>query len=154
MSDKRRQGRIMKAVVEYEDDRAYWTCRIYIDFTGFDQAFGNLILDKATADVFAEEVCATFGVPSLAALEGVSCFGLWCLGENNEPMEGIEGPTGSRFTITGYRRRHFPEKACPAFDIERGRLEGEIRWAQRRLTEAQNKLAALPDRWTEWDTAP
>jgi hypothetical protein len=150
---KRRRGLITSAAVTYNGDHLYWTCRVDVDYDVLDASFGNLVLDEAQARAFAAELCATFAVVDLNALVGRFCWGLWCFGENNEEAEGLEAPSGRRFTLTAFRRKHFPNLPSSSSSLERKRaeIEGAIRHLQRRLGEEQVRLKTLDERWTDWE---
>jgi hypothetical protein len=75
----------------------------------------------------------------------VTC--LWCQGENNERMEGIEGP-GGRLTVTGFLRACGFVIESPLIWSQRS-LEREIAWSLRRAEEARERLRQLPAR--HWD---
>jgi hypothetical protein len=160
--NKRIPGQIQEAVVSFDPDRDCWTCSIYCKVSYFRQTFGDLYLDQKQANCFAEEVLSLFKIDEvkgdtiasrLLRLEGRSFIGLYCLGDPNEPMEGME-VNDRRFTITGFRRKHWPERATSAFQAQFALLERSIQHYERRLHEEREQLKTLKDRWTEWETDP
>jgi hypothetical protein len=110
---------------------------------GWGQAFGQICLDPEHAPAWEREICALFGVDNLNACAQRNCFVLrsW---PGFGMIEGLE-VDGKRFTLTGFRKRHYP-----GTEGARGPL------AQRKigLKRSIRRAAAEIERWTlELDTA-
>ncbi len=117
--------------------------------------FGGLALDAEGLAAFEREVAAIFGVETLEQCVGEECWGLWCRGQLNETVEGIETMRG-RVTLSGFTRRHSsPGQWRSAKLIARMTLEHAIAHARRRLEEAEAELAAFEgEDFIDWESAP
>lgn len=136
-------------------ERSPYDVWVYCDFeNGGTQGFGGFVLDKPLAKTYAQEICEVFGVKKFKNLKGLKGFALYSFGEWNDPIEGLEAPSGKRFTISGFRKRHFPDKFKSALEEEQESLRLDIQWATRRIAECNAKLKTLNDNYIDWETEP
>lgn len=163
MSEHLRQQATVERVSYGPDDHGCLTCWLHLSFGGSVQGFGGLALDEKLGPDFAAALCALFGVPfespdSLNQLIGRRCWALRCFDENNTPIEGLEviwnlglkAEHAQRFTLTGWRRKHFPE-TLDVLTAETHRIEREIAWAKRRLAEEEERLRTARSRYHSWE---
>ena len=142
-------------VIDYAktDDERCFTVYVGVKFLRFFQAFGGVVLDEEKyGPAFIRELCETFGVSKLDDLVGKECHGLWAYGRHNESIEGLEAPDGKRFTMTSFRRRHWPEMDHSVIAARKASLIGTINWAERRASEARADLAKLTDGFVDWES--
>lgn len=119
---------------------------------GYHQGFGGLCLDKGKiANSYVSALCKAFDVKTMDELVGKKCFALYCFGEHNEPIEGLESAdTGRRFLHNAWRKKHFPETVNTlAQKIES--IRSTIAWAKRRVVEEEARLAALKSHYVDWE---
>ncbi len=105
---------------------------LMIEWRCCSQGFGGLCLDEATRMDFDRQLCDLFEVKRLEDIVGLDCTALWPRNQHSDHMEGLERD-GRRFTITGFRRKHWPDKV-PSPD--------------------ETFLAALEEGYTDWEHAP
>lgn len=155
MNERQRELGTIDDVWSGVEDHGVLTCNIGVNFGGTHQGFGGLCLDPESLKAFVAELCEAFGVRDREALVGQRCYALRALGEWNEPIERLESlGTGRRFTITGFRRRHYPKHATSRLEDEIRSARGEIEWAQRRANEARERLARLESNesgYVDWE---
>ena len=152
MGDKRRAGKI--EAVTYDNDHGDPPILfIHIHFPGFSQGFGGFCVGAEKDAAYKAALCDVLGVTTIDDAVGLDVFGLWCRGEHNEAMEGIER-NGKRFTITAFRRSNFPANFKTAKERAQDSILSTIAWAERRKREAEASLATLDAEWTEWETMP
>ncbi len=150
MNSRRRAGK----VVSIQRDTDHNTVHVMIEFDRFGtQGFGGLVLLEAEQDAFACEVADLFGVKRLYEIVGESCHGLWCSDEHNEHVEGLE-VDGRRFTITAFRRKHFPDADSTALAKRQKSIEQHIANLKRQQAVEEARLATLEANWTEWADVP
>jgi hypothetical protein len=135
----REKGKITNTFLGKED-HGILTCSIGVDFGGSYQSFGSLCLDeKKLADDFVADLCAAFDVKHLEDLKGKACVAHYCFDGLNEPIEALEAPSGKRFVITNWRRKHFlntPDRLTS----RKASIEREIVFLKRRIREEEAKL--------------
>ena len=127
------------------------TVSVGIDFGSSFQSFGGLALDAGSLKWFLDELCEIFDVQRKEQLIGKKCYALRNFGIWNDAIEGIEAPSGKRFTITGFRKRHYPEFAKSPLEHKREELESTIRWATRRAEEAKEQLKTVASGFVDWE---
>lgn len=138
-----------------KEDHGIWTVVVHLESPtgGWGQGFGCLALkDEDETRVFVQEVCAIFGHSDPERLTGQECLALYCVSPWDS-IEGIEAPDGKRFTVRGFRLRHYPNHAPTPTDSKRASLVHTIEWASRRVNEARAEPAALPH-LIDWETEP
>ena len=120
---------------------------------GWGQGFGGLCLkDAAEARTFLREVCEVFGHQDPERLNGQECLALY----SESPwasIEGIEAPSGKRFTIKSFRRRHYPKHAPTPTEARRASLESRIASHERRIAEDRAELETMGE-LVDWDSEP
>ena len=120
---------------------------------GWGQGFGCLCLkDDDEIKQFIRELCEAAGVADAERLIGLACLALY----SKSPwdiVEGVEFANGRRFTIKGYRRRHYPDNAPTPTEAERKSLRSDIVFHERRAAEQRAALDALGT-LIDWDVDP
>lgn len=140
--DLRQPAKIVR-VFRGQEDHGIWTVSVRLEGKGWGQAFGMLCMkDETEARLFVQEVCAAFDTQDSETLAGRSCTALYSVSPRST-IEGLEAPSGKRFTIRGWRKRHYPNEAPTPTEEERSRLEGNVASLRRRLAEAEESLASL-----------
>jgi hypothetical protein len=115
--NKREEAVVTHIFYGVDHDHDCWAVHIDLRFdAGDQQSFGGVV-DDAHAPDFARAVCNIFGVEvsndegeirkALQKIIGRQCIALYAWGKYNEEIEGLE-VDGSRFTKTGWMRKHFP----------------------------------------------
>jgi hypothetical protein len=114
----RLRGTITSFSYKRDMDHDTWICSVGIVFDGYgSHSFGDLCLDNdgsgpdgaATGPDFIADLCKLFHVEAPEKLVGLGCYGLWSHGWFSSPIVGLENLDGERFTIQGWRRKHWPE---------------------------------------------
>lgn len=133
-----------------KEDHGILTCYITLTFkSGGTQAFGGLRLEEVSGKDFCRRVCDIFNVSSLNDLINKSCYGLFCFGDYNEMIEGIESPNGKRFTLTTFSKIYDTQAQTP-LERRQKSLEQEIERAQQTIIDNKRVLVSLKKRYTNW----
>lgn len=151
--DFRQPARIARVEVGPEDHGMH-TAWLFLEWDGGGQGFGGIVLDGGalTRDYLAD-LCARFGVSDVEALVGRKCYALRCF--RGGSIEGVESETGGRFTLTDWRRKHWPERATTPLDDRREVLHRSIESAAERIKQASRDLVNLGSEyhaWSKWET--
>lgn len=119
---------------------------------GYHQGFGGLDLcNQKLADDYVAALCKTFAVNKFSDLIGKKCFALYCFGEYNEPIEGLEcADTGQRFLHNVWRKKHFPD-TVGTLQQRTESIESTIAWAKRRLVEEEARLSSIKKHYVDWE---
>lgn len=143
------------AVVEYErtDDERCLTH--YVGMTGpnggWGQGFGGLAFDEPHLAAWKQDLCALFGVTDIAEVVGSQCFILRCWASWGSDIEGLE-VDGRRFTVTDFRRKHWPEKTKTQLENKAEALRSDIDYHARRIREDVQRLETLHEGYVEWSS--
>ena len=151
MDNNTREAGMIDSVFYGVEDHGILTASVRIAFAGSSQGFGQLALDAESGPAFIRELCDTFGVCDAERLKGLGCFALRCFPGFNTEIEGLESPSGRRFTLTGFVRKHWPEKAKSPLDRKRDSILSTIAWAERRVKEERQALAILARDYVDWE---
>jgi hypothetical protein len=133
------------------EDHGIHVIWITVDGDGV-QGFGGICFDDGESELekdFIKSVCGVFGVKKLDDLVGKECYALRCFEEMHTPIEALEAPSGKRFVLTAWRKKHFPETKDPLTG-KRESIEGNISFLQRRVAEEKTRLAHLDNKYHEW----
>ena len=118
--------------------------------SGWGQGFGGLCLgDDKLADDFEADIKAIFGVNKLEDLVGKQCYVLRCFDQWNENIEGLESLDGKRFTLTKWRKKHFPETKSPLED-RIDSIHRSISSFTRRINQESDDLKTIRSKYVEW----
>lgn len=125
-------------------------------YGGGHQGFGGIVLgtiDKPAPELmksYVADLCAAFDAQDLERLAGMKCDVLFSFPGWNGTIEGLEGPTGKRFTITGWRRKHFPDTKTPLQqrieDLEQSRVQ-----AKRTIAGVALALSKVEREFVDWE---
>lgn len=118
---------------------------------GCHQGFGNLVLDEKGEKLFLRELCDLFHVQDPKQLVGKKCFALRSFSEWNTPIEGLEAPDGKHFTITSFRKRHYPNNSQSVIRSKKQSLRDDIARYKHQIKEAEQDLEALDDDYVDWE---
>jgi hypothetical protein len=128
------------------EDRGVLTVYLLIEGKWGSQAFGNIAINNRTGPSFVREVFGAFNPPDdsspeqlLKMLMGRECTVYWKFNELHSLIEAIEGPRGI-FVLNEWRQRMHP--GTPSLVARRRNdLNDEVNIAQKRLREAEQRLA-------------
>lgn len=149
------RGKIESVKGPHDNDHGGLTTWVHLELgTGWHQGFGGLMLDARLADSYVRDLCVAFGVRGIDELVGKECYALYCFGEHNETIEGLESvETGQRFLHNAWRKRHFPDTKS-TFEQEYAREQSTLEWAERRARQSRHRLATLEDSYVNWEREP
>jgi hypothetical protein len=120
---------------------------------GWGQTFGQICLDPDAAKAWEAEVCALFGVKTLAECKGRTCLVLraWPDHRWGGDIEGLE-VDGRRLTLTGFRRKYFPnsEGAAGPLEQKKANLRRGIRRAARDIERWTSELETAHEGFVDW----
>jgi hypothetical protein len=119
---KRSDGRIKTSIKEVfygKEDHGILTCAIRLEN---HNSFGMLCLDEKTGPDFVKSLCEVFGVRDPEALIGMECYTLSCFPFTSEPYEGLEAPSGLRFLISEWRKKHHADAPVSPLVARRERM--------------------------------
>lgn len=152
---RRRMGVIRSFNCQFSADRRCWLTDLTVLFEGYPDAhIGPLGHDsEATAEAFAADILKLFDVDRQLFLMGKPCWALWNHADLQEQMAGIENMSGGRFTVQGFRRRHWANTKS-AYDAAMERLDSEIAGRMRLVQRLQQRQQALQLDFVDWETAP
>jgi len=159
--DYSRESAVIDDIRITNDDHGVWStwCYMKLGDSG-QQGFGGLCLGKAEESQrdspylqsYLRELCATFDVADIERLKGQRCFVLRNTRGWSGDIEGLEAPSGKRFTHAGWRRKTFPEKNVPtAREEARKRAADSVTYLERDLARAKSKLLTLDTEFVAWD---
>jgi hypothetical protein len=136
-----REAGVISEVFYGKEDHGILTCSVRVNFDGSTQSFGGIAFESCKiADDFVADLCRTFAVEKLDELRGLACVAYRCFPYNNEPIEALEALSGARFTLTGWRRKHWPLDALDPREARRANLRREEKRLRGRLTEIRASL--------------
>lgn len=141
------------AVVEYvrSDDERGSTHFVGMHMGGCHQGFGGLCLDEVTRADWIRSIADLFGVDDIEKVVGRNCFVLRSWPRWGSNIEGLE-VDGRRFTITGFRKKHWPDKTKSPLLDEQDRIQRDIDWHGRRVQEQIRALQTLEDGYVDWES--
>jgi hypothetical protein len=120
---------------------------------GWIGGFGGLELrDEKEVAQFTQELCDTFDKSNISELLWHPCIALYSTSPYGR-VEGLEAPSGKRFTRRGYFLRHNPKHAKTPTEIERARLQRNVDFHTIRLEESILELSNLVE-LVDWETEP
>lgn len=130
-------------------DRGEWWIRC--EGPGWSQGFGGICLaeDSKEDRAFRDELAAFFGVRWIHDAVGKECYVLRCFDIHNEPIEGFEY-RGKVWTLTDFRRRHFPEHAKTRLQEQKDYYGARIDGAHRQIEDAKRMLSKLDSMFVDW----
>lgn len=145
----RQPGRIRR--ISYsKEDHGILTCYVHLEFEGSGQGFGGIALDPdTTGPDFKRALCDLFDTQDFDSLEGRECFALRHWDHFGERISGLEAPSGKRFMLYHWRKKHYPDTTTPLQDA-RDAIKREVAFLTRRLSEEHNKLDRLVDGYISW----
>lgn len=148
---QREPATVTRATMGKHEHYDVYVADIRFEDKGCGQGFTDLILDeKVTGPDFAAQICSMFGASKLEDIVGRQCFVLrpWGNGCN---VEGIE-VDGKRFTITDFRRKHWPEKAATRLEERQADLRRSINRAAADIQRWTSELSTCAWGYVEWST--
>lgn len=140
---------------DYDRDHLVETVLVQISGPGFGQGFGPFCMkDKTEARQLLSEICTIFNCADPERMKGLACVALYSDTPHGGDIEGLESPTtGKRFTIRGWRRRHYPDHAKTPTEARQEQLERDIVHHERRLADARAELENIGE-LVNWETMP
>lgn len=117
------------------------------------QGFGGLALTEKSQRAFVEDLMKAFKVSKPDLLVGKACYALKSFGGHNENIEGLESvDTHKRFTITGFRRKHFPgHKPNNRLEERIQDIKDDIARAKQTIKNRQEALKHVKDDYIDWE---
>lgn len=146
-----REVGVIRDVFYGKEDHSILTCSVMVAFDTGVQGFGGVAFEnRPLADDFVADLCRTFGVGTLNELRGLACVAYRCFPYNNELIEALEAPSGARFALTAWRRKHWPDAPDPkearrvALRREETRLLGRLAEIRASLDRVDADYRAVP----------
>lgn len=138
--------------VRDDPSNGYNTYNVFITMNRWwNQGFGGMYLPDGKVEVFESELLKAAGVHRVKQLKNLKIHALYAFGEYNEYIEGLEFENGNRFTITGFRRKHYGFKGS-VLDTKTEGLVEQIAHAERRVAELRDELKNISSRFVDWET--
>jgi hypothetical protein len=118
------------------------------------QGFGGIVLRDEEGDrsgpALVRELCEFFGVEKFEDIKGRSCFILRCY--EFEDIEGLE-VDGKRWTLTGFRKRHYPKhkNAISVLEVKRRRYHERLSHLAREVEDTNRRIMNIADGYRDWE---
>lgn len=149
MSDTREPAVIDYVRDDEERGLTTWVGTKGLPPSGWGQGFGGLLLDPHHLADWKASLAVLFGVKTYDEIVGRHCFVLRCWPAYGADIEGLE-VDGRRFTITDFRRKHWPEKARDQLTNKTEAIRRDIDYHARRIREQVAALERASDGYVEW----
>lgn len=150
MSPQCDPGTITAVHVGIDGDHQVPVVTVTVDCDGGIQALQGVFSSEAERDDFAGDMCRTFGVERPEGLVGKSCGALRSWPSLTEAVEGLEAPSGARFTKTRWRRKTEPDAPDP-IQRRRASLRRELHQLRRQVAETAMELASVGATYADWE---
>jgi hypothetical protein len=151
MSEHREPATVASVMYGIED-HGILTFSLYMTMGSCGQGFGNIVLRDEPGDRsgprLKAELCELFGVENFDDIKGRQCFVLRCFEE--EEIEGVE-VDGKRWTITGFRKRHYPDHVPTVLENKTKQLRERIDYHARGIQDCNRQLERVADRYRDWE---
>lgn len=146
----RSPGKITSVKFE-RHELGFYTCWVMFSAKDHSQGFGGIAFeDDNQAQSFMRDLLAVFDVKDWRDLTDKECCALRCFPINNEPIEGLEAPSGKRFLLNEWRRKHWPETP-DVLTQRKASVESTIEWARRRLRDEIAHREELESLYLSWE---
>lgn len=134
-----------------KEDHGILTSYVHCEGTdgGWGQGFGGLGLDEEHGAAWKAALLDLFGVKTLDEIAGRNCFVLRSFPGYGADIEGLE-VDGRRFTITEFRRKHWPGKEWDPLVMKRQRLLDHIESLARRQGDLVRDVNTSGDGYVDW----
>lgn len=119
---------------------------------GWGQGIGGMVLTPETVDAWRRELAETFRVATLEEIVGRSCFVLRSWPGYGHNIEGVE-VDGRRWTLTGFVRRHFPDKAIDPLTNRRNKATARLSSLANDLERARREIETCADGYIDWEAS-
>lgn len=152
MQSKKKVAAVITDVFFGLEDHGIMSFSIALEFvSGASQSFGsiNLSAPGSSQDLY-NTICSIFCVRDIDKIIGLRCYALYCFGEYNERIEGIETEGGNRFTLTSFMKKYDPTIQNPLERAKQHQFDEIERSVQKILT-ASKKVESLVTNYTSWD---
>jgi len=117
---------------------------------GWGQGFGSLVFDtEARREAWHADLARLFGVSSVKQIVGRNCFVLRCWNSFGATIEGLE-VDARRFTTTGFRRKHWPDKSWDPLTMKRESIRRSIDSYERSIARCRDNLVTASVGYTDW----
>jgi hypothetical protein len=113
------------------------------------QGIGGICVDETSGPVMVAEVCALFGVKTLAETVGRNCHVLRCWPGWGETIEGIE-VDGVRWTLSAFRKRRWPEKFQDRLTERTAQIQRSIDRKAEEIRRHVLELQSVEDGYVDW----
>jgi len=118
--------------------------------SGEIRGFGGDCLTKEGVTAFLQGLCETLEVATPQKLVGTYCYALKSFSDWDDKIEGLESPSGDRFTLTGFMSRNLPGRVESPLTKRKELLSRELEAVRRRSMEIEAKLATLAADYIDW----
>jgi hypothetical protein len=142
---------IVESVSVGKEDHGVNTVWVFLKFNCSGQGFGGLCLDGGPIQKdFIKEICNLFEVTNINDIVGKKCYALRCFDHFGSNIEGLMVGK-KKFTLTSWRRKHWPDETKTPLETKIDRLYSDIRWAERRIVEAKKELMVVKNKYVDWE---
>lgn len=153
MQNNKKRAAVVTDVFYGLEEHGILSCSIMLEFVvgGASQSFGGVNLSAKGSGVdFYNSICRLFRVQDLDQIVGKRCYALYCFGNYNEHIEGIETEYGDRFTLTKFMRKYDPTIKDP-LEKEKQRQFDVIEHSVERIMNASKKIKDLVSIYSNWE---
>lgn len=136
------------------EDHGILTSYVQLKLQTGVQGFGGLALDERTGKSWRMGLAEFFGAAKFEDIVGCQCWALRCWPTWGTTIEGLENTAGDRFTMTKFRRLHWPEKKWDPLEDAVQRAKSSIAHLTRRINEETAGLDKLRTEYVDWNGKP
>lgn len=143
------------AIVDYVRDDDERCTTHFVGFKGptggWGQGMGGIVMTAEALEDWKASIAALFGVRTIEETVGRNCFILRSWPGWGSNIEGIE-VDGRRFTVTGFTRKHWPEKAKSALEAKEESIRCSIYSNASRIQDLSLELTRVRKNYVEWES--
>ena len=149
-----REAAVVSHVMYGREDHDILTFSLYMTSESGGQGFGQIVLRDEEGDrsgpALVRELCELFGVEAFDDIKGRHCFILRCF--EFEDIEGVE-VDGKRWTLTSFRKRHYPKYkgAVSVLESKREHLHERLSHLAREIEDTNKRILNVAYGYRDWE---